>query len=198
MQVRNLLIFFGVFFWAAAEFAAAEAKYGHRFRPRPAKQSTYAPAKPPTRYLRGVQVADSKMTPQLARWIWWVAHREVPMSPVDIQRYLADYPDPIRRWNIPLRTVQWWCKREEQPNGKRLRRKGGGRKPSIPTDAENRIADLIVKNAKIKRCVSNYSVRVQLGMAVGKSIASHGIARRFRKRHGFGHDIVILSDKCLH
>jgi hypothetical protein len=119
------------------------------------------------------------------------------MSSIDIQRYLADYPDPIRRWNIPLRTVQWWCQREEQPNGKRLRRKGGGRKPSIPAEAENRIADLIIKNAKVKRCVSNYSVRVQLGMAVGKSIASHGIARRFRKRHGFDHDVVKQSDQCL-
>jgi hypothetical protein len=107
------------------------------------------------------------------------------MTPSQIYELLTTYPDPDRRWDIPLRTIQHRCSLPNPPPINKTRRKGGGRKPTLDPEQERKIVQRIIDDAKKKRAVPNHVLRLAIGKATGKGIASHGQTQRFRRRNKY-------------
>jgi hypothetical protein len=101
-----LMLEYGTIFIICLEliFAAREvlAKYERRLAPKaPAERSDPPPAKPPRNIEKGKKVDRTKVSPTLARWIWWASHRENgKQSPSEIYTMLTTcrpYPPTERQ-----------------------------------------------------------------------------------------------------
>lgn len=172
------------------------AKYGHRMTPKAYnKASNPPPAKPPRTYEGGKRLDPSKVSPKLAHWIWWASHREQnPLNAVQIHKLLTEYHDHTRRWQIPLRTIQYRCAQPNPPPLGKVRQKGGGRKPAIDGMKEQAIVQQLVDRCKLKRAMPNIALRAAIGKATGHGIASQGQTRRLRRRHRY----VLVFAHLLH